>query len=250
MPAFSSTRPPAGPAISSPVVTDSLGATLLGALGIGAAVLALATGAALLGRATGAGLLALLLGAGLLALVWRLALRGSHQLVLTLTRASLHLAPAGRSAAQGIPPETIPLASIVAYKHWLRLDRLRVFAQYYLRLKLADGRVLRLADRPGLLPDDYPPGSVRLNEVATQLARWLPPGAVAQPLFFQTPLARALWWASLAALAAGPLLLWRGYLATGSLLLSAAISYGAGYYLGRNPVASAVLPPPGRSGRP
>ena len=234
--------PAPGPAVHSQVVTESVGATVVGALGLLLGVLALGMGAALLGSARGAGGLALLLGAGLLALVWKTALRGSHPLLLTLTRERLQLAPTGRSVAQGVKAETIPLASIVAYKHWLQVSRARVFAQYYLRLELADGRVLRLADRPGVLPDDYPPGAVRLNEVAARLARWARPGTVARPLFYRTPLARALGWASGAALLVAPVLLWRGYLAAGSLLLAGAISYLGSYYLGRG-TADITAPP-------
>lgn len=232
MPRLTPQSPAATLAVRSQVVIDSLGTTIIGALLLLAAVLAPGTGLAQLGRANLAAGLALLLGVGLLGVVWRTALRGSHPLLLTLTRESLHLAPAGRSAAQSVPAETIPLTSIVAYKHWLQLNRLRAFAQYYLRLELADGRVLRLADRPGLLPEDGPPGAARLNEVAAKLARWVPPGTIARPLFYQTPLARMLWWASWAGLLLAPALLWLGYGATGSLLLALAISYTASYYLG------------------
>ncbi|WP_223649412.1 hypothetical protein [Hymenobacter psoromatis] len=238
----SPSTPAPGPAIRSQVVTESVGATVVGALGLLLGVLALGTGAALLGSASWAGGLTLLLGVGLLALVWKTALRGSHPLLLTLTRESLQLAPTGRSVAQGIKAETIPLASIVAYKHWLQVSRARVFAQYYLRLELADGRVLRLADRPGVLPDDYPPGAVRLNEVAARLACWARPGTVARPLFYATPLARALCWACGAAALGAPVLLWRGYLTVGYLLLSGAISYLGSYYLGRG-TADITAPP-------
>lgn len=220
-------------AVCSQVVTESLGATLVGALLLLLAILALGTGVALLGRANWASGVALLLSLSLLALVWRLALWGSHPLLLTLTHESLHLAPTGRSTSQGIRAETIPLTSIVAYKHWLRLNRLRAFAQCYLRLELADGRVLRLADRPGVLPGDGPPGAVRLNEVATRLARWAPPGTINRPLFYNTPLAQGLWWASWAGLLAAPVLLWLGYVALGAPLLALAISYAGSYYLGR-----------------
>ena len=222
------------PVVCSQVITESWGATLAGALLLLTGVLALGSAGALLGQNNRASGLALVLGLGLLALVWQLALRGSHPLLLSLTRESLHLAPTGRSISQGVPAETIPLTGIVAYKHWLRLNRLRVFAQYHLRLELADGRVLHLADRPGVLPTDNPPGAVRLNEVVVRLARWVPPGTIARPLFYQTPLARTLWWASVAALPTALLLLWLGYVASGSFLLALAVTYAASYYLGRD----------------
>jgi hypothetical protein len=225
--------PVPGLVVRSQVVTESVGATLVGAGLLLLGVLALGIGAALLGSASWAGSLTLLLGLGLLALVWKTALRGSHSLLLTLTRESLHLAPTGHSVTQKVAAETIPLATIVAYKHWLSASRAQALSQYYLRLELADGRVLRLADQPGALPNDYPPGAVRLNEVAAQLARWARPGTIARPLFYQTPLARALYWASGATLVVAVALLWLGHLTAGTLLLMLATSYAGSYYLGR-----------------
>jgi hypothetical protein len=222
-----------GSVVRSQVVIESVGATLVGAGGLLLGVLALATGAALLGRANWAGGLKLLLGAGLLVLVWKTALRGSHSVLLTLTRESLTLAPTGRSITQKVAAETIPLASIVAYKYWLSPSRAQSLSQHYLRLELADGRVLRLADQPGALPGDYSPGIVQLNEVAAQLAHWVRPGTISRPLFYQTPLARALYWASGATLAVAVILLGMGYLTAGTLLLMLATSYAGCYYLGR-----------------
>ena len=44
----------------------------------------------------------------------------------------------------------------MAYTYWLRLLKLRGFAQYYLRLELADGRVLYLAIGPARAPTPPP----------------------------------------------------------------------------------------------
>lgn len=194
-----------GSVVRSQVVIESVGATLVGAGGLLLGVLALATGAALLGRANWAGGLTLLLGAGLLVLVWKTALRGSHSLLLTLTHERLTLAPTGRSVTQKVAAETIPLASIVAYKHWLSPSRAQALSQYHLRLELADGRVLHLADRPGTRPDD-PAGAVHLDAVAQKLPRWLKPGVPRRLLFYLTRPARILLGLSWGAIASALLL--------------------------------------------
>jgi hypothetical protein len=91
----------------------------------------------------------------------------------------------------------VPLGSIVAYTYWLRLLRFRGGAQYHLRLELADGRVLHLAARPGIRPDDST-GTVRLDVLAQRLARRTKArlGPLRCPLFYQTRTARRLLWAS------------------------------------------------------
>ena len=174
--------------------------------------------------------LAALVGLGLLVLAGWAATRSNRPLLLTLTRDALHLAPVGR-AAEGGPAEAVPLASIRAYKYWLRMLRYQAFAQYHLRLELADGRVLHLADRPGARPDS-PTNTVRLDAVVGKLRRWAPPGARERPLFYLTRTARLLLWLSWAALAAGVGLLALGHPAA-SLLLFPAAGYWASYYLGR-----------------
>ena len=68
----------------------------------------------------------------------------------------------------------------MAYKRWLSPSRAQALSQYHLRLKLADGRVLHLADRPGTRPDD-PAGAVHLDAVAQKLPRWLKPGVPRRP---------------------------------------------------------------------
>jgi len=169
--------------------------------------------------------LTLALGAG-----YRVA-RGNQPRLLTIGPEALHLAPLGTGPAP--PAETIALSSIRAYTCWLRLLRWRVFAQYHLRLELADGRVLHLADRPGTRPTD-PAGTVRLNALAQRLARRAkaPAGPVRRPLFFQTRLARGLLWGSVGALAAALGLLGLGYSA-GLVMLPPAVVYAAFYYLGQ-----------------
>jgi hypothetical protein len=171
--------------------------------------------------------LALLLTAG-----YRRA-RGNQPRLLRFDRAALHLEPLGPQP--GPPAETIALSSITAYTYWLRLMRFQVFAQCHLRLELADGRVLHLADRPGSRPHD-PTGTVQLDVLAKRLARRTKLGPRRRPLFFQTSAARGLLWASGAALAAGLGLLGFGY-ETGLLLLLPAVGYGCMYYLGQGEAA-------------
>ena len=78
----------------------------------------------------------------------------------------------------------------------------RIFTQYHLRLELADGRVLHLADRPGTRPH-APAGTVRLDVLAKRLARRTKTGPRRRPLFYQTQTARVLLGGSWAALATG-----------------------------------------------
>jgi hypothetical protein len=177
-------------------------------------------------RATTAGLLSL----GLLLLTVRQVAHRNQPMLLTSNRDGLHLEPLGRSIAQGIAAETIPLADIQAYRYWVRLLRWRLFAQCHLRLELADGRVLHLADRPGARPDD-PTGTVQLNAVARRLAR-RKSGPPRRPGFFLTRLAHRLLWGSGAFIIGGGGLLGLGYSA-GILLLALGVGYSAAYYLGR-----------------
>jgi len=208
-----------------PLGTLVFGALLLGTVLLGANALKLAAGAAHQWRNATGGLigLGLLLGSGYL------VARGNQPRLLTIGREELHLGPLG--AEQNQPAETIPLSSIVAYTYWLRVLRFRIFAQYHLRLELADGRVLHLADRPGTRPND-PTGTVRLDALAKRLARRANSGTRRRLLFYETRTARVLLWSSWALLAVGLGLLGLGH-ETGLLLVFPAIGYWASYYLGR-----------------
>ncbi|WP_223651287.1 hypothetical protein [Hymenobacter psoromatis] len=223
--------PPTHPALRSSVLVNPLGVLVAMSLFLGVMLLLEAFLVSPSGYPWRGGRPAWLLGAGLLTLglagyaTWR----SNRPRLLTLTRASLRLEPLGDNGAAAA--ETIPLSSIVAYKYWLRVLRLQVFVQYHLRLELADGRVLHLADRPGTRPTD-PAGAVRLDAVVKRLARWVPPGTRVRQLFFLTRTARVLLWLSGALVMMAGLLLWAGYPA-GSLLLFPAVIYGASYYLGR-----------------
>jgi hypothetical protein len=177
-------------------------------------------------RASTAGLL----GIGLLLLTARKVARRNRPLLLTSDRDALHLEPLGRSIVEGIAAETIPIASIKAYRYWLRVRWWRMFAQCHLRLELADGRVLHLADRPGSRPDD-PTGTVQLDAVARRLARRKKTGPLRRQFFYQTRAARVLLWAGGAAIIAGGGLLWLGS-EVGLLLLLLGVGYSASYYLG------------------
>ena len=219
--------------LSSQVVADPLAAQVLGALLFGLGLLSVLAGA-MWGWyvAWPAGSLGLALGAALLAAAWWLSRRSYYSLRLTLTADALHLAPIGRSARQGVLPETIPLTAIRAYSHWQQQGR--VLTQHYLRLELAGGRVLRLADRPGALPDD-PPGTVLLATLVPVLAQCVPPATVLRPPFYQSAAGRRLAYAAGAAGALGGLLLARHWLATGAALLALASSYLIVYYLRNRP---------------
>lgn len=167
----------ASAAVSSQVFREPLSQLVAGSLLLGGGLLLLAVGAALwsYSRPTGGGLL--LLGVALLLGVWRLATRDTQPLLLTLSPKALRLRPLGQGIAPGSPAaETIPLASIRAYKHWL--SRGRVFSRYYLRLELAGNRVLRVASPPGG-PFGEPGNSVPLPELVAQLAQWVEPETVA-----------------------------------------------------------------------
>ena len=232
MPGLSPTTTAVRPAPRSLVVLRPLGplvfaALLLGAVLLGTNALKLAVGYSPW-RTVPAGLagLGLLLGGGYV------AARGNQPRLLTIGREELRLEPLGPRQSQ--PAETIPLSSITAYTYWLRLLKFRAFAQYHLRLELADGRVLHLADRPGTRPD-APAGTVRLDVLAKRLAHRAKTGPRRRPLFHQTRAARVLLWGSWAALAAALLLLWLGYSA-GILLLFPVICYWASYFLGRSVV--------------
>jgi hypothetical protein len=167
---------------------------------------------------------ACLLGLGLLLLTARKVARRNRPLLLTSDRDALHLEPLGCSIAEGIAAETIPIASIKAYRYWLWVRRWRMFAQCHLRLELAD--------RPGSRPDD-PTGTVQLDAVARRLARRKKTGPLRRQFFYQTRAARVLLWASGAAIIAGGGLLWLGS-EVGLLLLLLGVGYSASYYLGHD----------------
>lgn len=232
MPHQSPATPVTQPVLRSLVVINPIGLVVVGPLALGLVLLLLAGMQALVGYWQRATVPGALLGLGLLVLAWRGAARSNRPMLLTSRREALHLEPIGRSLSQGQPAETVPLASVKAYTYWLRFLKYQVFAQYHLRLELADGRVLHLADRPGSRPDD-PAGTVRLDAVARKLARWIKPGTPRRKLFYLTRTARILLWLSWAAIGTAVVLLRLGHPA-GSLLLFPATGYWASYYLGRS----------------
>ncbi len=230
MPAHSPTTLANRPALRSLVVLNPLSMLAAGTFLFGLLLVPLAALKAAQGnwqRAVTASLLSLVL----LLLTARKVARRNRPMLLTSDRAGLHLEPLGRSLAQGIAAETIPITTIKAYRYWMRVMRFRVFAQCHLRLELADGRVLHLADRPGSCPDD-PTGTVQLDAVVRRLAR-RKTGPLRRLPFFLTRPARRLLWAGGAAVVAGAGLLWLGS-AAGIMLLLLGVGYGASYYLGRS----------------
>lgn len=229
MPAQSPGTLASRPALRSLVVLNPLSMLAAGMFLFGLLLVPLAALKAAEGnwqRAVTAGLLSL----GLLLLTVHKVARRRRPMLLTSDRAGLHLVPLGHSLARGSAAETIPIAHVKAYRYWLRLLRFRGFAQGHLRLELADGRVLHLADQPGSPPAD-PAGTVRLDAVARRLAR-RKTGPLRRLPFFLTRPARGLLWASGVAVAAGAGLLWLGS-AAGMPLLLLGVGYGASYYLGR-----------------
>ena len=229
MPTQPPPTPAARPALRSLVVLNPLGRLTTAMFILGLLLLPVAALKAAEGNRQRAGT-AGLLGLGLLLLTARKVARRNQPLLLTSDHNALHLEPLGRRLRQGQPAESIPLTSITAYSYWLRLLRWRLFAQYHLRLELADGRVLHLADRPGTRPDD-PAGTVRLDAVARRLAR-RKTGPPRHPSFFLTRPARLLLWGSWGAVGAGGGLLWAGS-ALGIALLLLGAGYSAIYYLWR-----------------
>jgi len=179
-----------------------------------------------------------LLGLGLVLWAGRRLVRGWRPWLLIIEREVLYLAPLGTGLDQ--PTETIPLGSIVAYSYWSRLLKYTYILQYHLRLELADGRVLHLADRPGTRSTD-PAGTVRLDVLIERLNRRAKSktGPLRRPLFFQTRAAQLLLWGSGALLAGGAGLLAVGQL-VGVLLLFPPVLYGACYYLGQGDAYAAA----------
>jgi hypothetical protein len=217
---------PTNPVLCSQVTSEPLGPLVLGSLLVGSGMLALPVGAALWSSARLAGGLTGLAGVGLLAVAWHLAKRDTAPLLLTLSPEALRLTTLSQHPSQGRAIETIPLASLVAYTHWL--SRGRVFTRYYVRLELADGRVIRLADPPGVLPS--PGKQVLLSELVAQLAQWAGPGTLVRPPFAQTAAARWLMYLSWLILVIALGLLWNGYLGVGGLLFTFTGAYLLSFY--------------------
>ena len=230
MPGHSPTTLAARPAQRSLVVLRPFGPLVAGALLLGVVLLGTNGLKLTAGYSSGRHVAGGLVGLGLLLGGGYVAARGNQARLLTIGREDLHLEPLDPGQSQ--LAETIPLSSITAYTYWLRLLKFRAFAQYHLRLELADGRVLHLADRPGTRSDD-PAGTVRLDVLAKRLAWRAKSGPRRRPLFHQTRAARVLLWGSWVALAAALLLLTLGSSA-GVLLLFPAAGYWASYYLGQS----------------
>jgi hypothetical protein len=231
MPSHSPTELAARPAQRSLVLVQPTGILVSMALLLGSLLLLINALKLVDSPPSGRKVMGALLGLGLLLGAGYRRARGNRSRLLRFDREALHLEPLG--PPPGPPTETVPLSSIVAYTYWLRLLRWRGFAQCHLRLELADGRVLYLADRPGTRPHD-PTGTVQLDVLAKRLARRAKSkaGLLRRPLFFQTRAARMLLWASGGALALGIGLLGLSH-EMGLLLLLLAAGYGASYYLGQ-----------------
>ena len=231
MPSHSPAELAAQPAQRSLVLVQPTGLLVAMALLLGSLLLLINTLKLADSPTPGRNVVGALLGLGLLLGAGYRWVHGNQPRLLRFDREALYLEPL--STPPDPPTETIPLRSIVAYTYWLRLLRWQLFVQYHLRLELADGRVLYLADRPGIRPED-PTGTVQLDVLAKRLARRAKAksGLLRRPLFFQTRAARVLLWASGSALALGVGLLVLGH-ETGLLLLLLAVGYGASYYLGR-----------------
>ncbi|MGI4832698.1 MAG: hypothetical protein ACRYFK_04475 [Janthinobacterium lividum] len=227
MPSHSPADLAARPAQRSLVLVQPTGMLVTAALLLGSLLVLLNAWQLAASPAPGRSLASGLLGLGLLLGAGYRRARGNQPRLLRFDREALYLEPLG--PGPGPPAETIALPSIVAYAYWRRRLRWRVFTQCHLRLELADGRVLHLADRPGPRAD-APPGTVQLDVLARRLARRTKLGPQRRPLFFQTRPARVLLWGSGGALLAGLGLLVGGYDA-GLLLLYPAVGYAASYYL-------------------
>ena len=186
MPRPTPTHPAAHPARRSLVLVQPTGLLLTMALVLGSLLLLLNALKLAASPTPGRNVAGALLGLGLLLGAGYQRARGNQPRLLRFDREALHLELLGFQP--GLPAETILLSSIEAYTYWLRLRRWQGLAQCHLRLKLADGRVLHLADRPGTHPND-PTGTVRLDVLATRLARRAKSGPHQHPRFFQTQVA-------------------------------------------------------------
>jgi uncharacterized membrane protein len=106
--------------------------------------------------------------------------RGQFPLDAALTPAGLQLTPLGHALKLGVAAETLPLAGISGYSQTEQYNSLQ------LKLYLADGRTLALADRPRSILKEPDPGFVPLTELSAALqARLGETGAQARPNFFQ-----------------------------------------------------------------
>lgn len=157
---------------------------------------------------SGVGWLVVALGAALAVSTWLVLRRLTHPMLLTFGAGALHLTPVERSERQGIRAETVPLAAIRTYRQYLDGNG----ASLNLTLGLADGRTLRLAERPASATN-YLPGTVPLPQLAQALRPQLAPTVEWQPNFYQSI------WATLLAVACG--------LAGGLVLVRLALSHSA-----------------------
>lgn len=194
--------------LRSQVITGQPTTVVLGALASCALLAALAVKASHWREYPGMGWLVATLSVALAVGAWLVLRRITHPMLLTISTNALHLTPLERSERQGIRAETVPLADIRTYRQYLDGNG----ASLNLTLGLADGRTLRLAERPASATN-YLPGTVPLPQLARALRPQLAPTVEWQPNFYQSI------WATLLAAACG--------LAGGLVLVRLALSHSA-----------------------
>lgn len=159
---------------------------------------------------TGAALL--VLGLGLLYSIWPLLRRAQLPYLATLGPGGLRLDPRDRTTQLGKPAQSVPLSDIVGFSEQAvsRTDE----DALQLVLFLADGRKLRLADRPVQFRTAGPgePEPVTVAELGQALrpllaGRGLAPEALRRPNFYQSGVGKVLAWFCWGCVAAGAVLL-------------------------------------------
>lgn len=214
--------------LRSQVITGQPTTVVLGALASCALLAVLVVKASHWREYPGVGWLIAALGVILAVGTWLVLRRLTHPMLLTLSASALHLAPLERSERQGIRAETVPLAAIRTYRQHLDGNG----AHLNLTLGLADGRTLRLAERPASATNHLP-GTVPLPQLAQALRPQLAPTVEWQPNFYQSV------WATLLAVAcglAGGLVLMRlalNHSTSGWQLLIAVVLYLGAYHRNR-----------------
>lgn len=208
------------PELRSQVITGQPTTVVMGALTLCVLFLALAAKALRSWEYLGASWLLVALGAGLAVGWWLVLRRVTHPMLLTFSADALLLTPLERSERQGIREETVPLAAICSYRQHLDGNG----ASLILTLELADGRTLRIAERPASATNHLP-GTVPLPQLAQVLRQQLASTVERRPNFYQSKLAMLL--AGLCGLAGGLVVvrLAMGHSTSGWQLLIAVVIY-------------------------
>ena len=204
--------PPTGP-VQSHVILQRIGLVYVGILVPSFGLMALIAAALTFSdgdAGTGGGLL--LLGLAMLYAVWPVLRRAQLPYLATLGPQGLRLEPRDRTLGFGKPEVQVPLADIAGFSEEVASRTNDDAIQ--LVLFLADGRKLRLGDRPAKFrtPEANGREPVTVAELAQALrpllaGRGLAPDALRRPNFYQSGAGKVLAWLCWACVAAGVVLL-------------------------------------------